>query len=62
MFCYLSKRGKDFVGGSLWAKTSEGDKLNLEDIIELGYIGICYANIIDNVDVSDLSGKLGERI
>ena len=61
MSCYLSKRGKDFLGGGFWAKTSEGDKLNLEDIIEPGDIGICYANIIHGVDASELSGDLGRE-
>jgi hypothetical protein len=61
MSCYLSKRGVDFVGGGFWAKTPGGDKLNLEDIIEPGDIGICYANIIHGVDASELRGGFGEK-
>lgn len=61
MSCYLSKRGVDFVGGGFWAKTSDGDKLNLEDIIEPGDIGICYANIIHGVDASELGGGFEEK-
>ena len=49
---YLSKRGLDYVGGGFWAQSQSGDKIEIEDVIDVGDIGVCAASIVHGVDAT----------
>jgi len=50
---YLSKKGVDYQGGGFWAMKSNGEKSNPEESIQVGDMGVCYADIIHGVDATD---------
>jgi len=53
---YMSKQGTDFIGGGFWAINNKGEKINLENQLNPGDFGTCYADIVHGVDASDPSG------
>ena len=50
---YLSKLGHDFNEGGFWALNQHGIKVNLEDMVNPGDMGIGFARIIHGVDQID---------
>ena len=52
MSAYLSKRGVDYTGGGFWALSGDGEKLEVEDHIDVGDLGTCVASIIHGVDAT----------
>lgn len=56
---YLSKQGTDYEGGGFGAQNANGEKQNLENAIEVGDMGVCYAEITHGVDATDAVGPNG---
>ena len=50
---YMSKIGVDFKSGGFWALNKKNEKVNLEDEIEIGDMGIGSAKIVHGVDKID---------
>jgi mRNA deadenylase 3'-5' endonuclease subunit Ccr4 len=53
---YMSKQGVDFSEGGFWAINNNGEKINLENQLDPGDFGTCYADIVHGVDASNSSG------
>jgi hypothetical protein len=50
---YPTKKGKDYRGGGFWVLTQDEVRLNVEDLIDIGDFGVCYADIIHGVDKTE---------
>lgn len=63
MSSYFSKQGTDYRTGGFWVRMNDGSDLELESMIEVGDIGICYADVVHGVSrVEGFDDEADERV
>ena len=54
---YLSKKGKDYIGGGVYLIGNKGEKINVENQIDIGDMSIGYSTLRHGVDPVDINSK-----
>lgn len=61
---YMSQKNVDYIEGGTYVYNSKKEKINLEDSIEVGDIGVFYATLIHGVDKVSMeqNNKISDKI
>ena len=54
---YLSKKGKDYVGGGVYLVGNKGEKIDIENQIDIGDMSIGYSTLIHGVDPVNINSE-----